>query len=385
MTDTPTDKELLQDLLDKLSNDKNYSQVFSSMCTPPTPLSRDIASTFAEINLGDPGLFPSTVKMEKEVLEDLADLLHAPSGWFGTITSGGSESNLIGCWIGRNWGRKTKGIKNGNIVFPKSAHVSFEKAADLLGLEPRWVDLTENQQVNTDSVHEAMDEQTVSIVGIAGTTGTGVCDDIKALSDLAVDNNVFLHVDAAHGGTILPFLGELGYKQPTFDFQLEGVNSITIDTHKILGSLIPGGSIIVRSLDMASVISKNISYLSDSKTKQITVTGTRPGNAVIASWVLLKKQGKPYLLKRIKESLQNTKYFVEQLKTIPEITLAFEPTINIIGFTNSVFSNEQFVAKLHERGWHLSIYNNWTRVVVMPHVTREAIDKFINDVKLILS
>ena len=377
--------EIIDDLMVLLKNEDSYNQVLSSMCSPPPKIVREIAKIFAAINLGDPGLFPETVKLENEVLAYLADLLHAPSSWAGAITSGGSESNLIGCWAARNWSKENRGIEKGKIIFPESAHVSFEKAADLLNLELEWIPLNDNFQVDIEAVKEAIDYRTVGVVGIAGATGTGVCDDINALSDLALEKNLYLHVDAAHGGTIYPYLKKLGYDVPIYGFENPGVKSITIDTHKILGSLIPGGSIIFRSEEITKTIVKSITYLSDSSTKQLTITGTRPGTSVIATWVLLKKLGESYILERVKESFEVTKYLTQRLKEIAKIDIAFEPSLNIIGFTCSQMTNEDLVKELLKKGWHLSIYSNWTRIVVMPHVTKEVIDKFINDLEAVLN
>ncbi len=377
--------EIINYLSDLLRNEESYSQVLSSMCSPPPKIAREIAKIFAAINLGDPGLFPEALKLENIVLTHLADLLHSPNGWTGAITSGGSESNLIGCWAARNWSRANKGIEKGKIIYPLSAHVSFEKAADILNLEMDWIALDDNFKVDIEAVKEAIDNRTVGIVGIAGATGTGVCDDIKALSDIALDKNLYLHVDAAHGGTIYPYMKRLGYNVPIYGFENPGVKSITIDTHKILSSLIPGGSIIFRSEDISKTIVKSITYLSDSSTKQLTVTGTRPGTSVIASWVLFERLGESYILERVKESLEITKYLVQSLQELPNIHLAFEPPLNIVGFSCPKMTNEELVKALKQKGWHLSIYSNWIRIVIMPHVTKEVIDKFINDLTMVIN
>lgn len=380
------DEKLSYNYISKLLNDKlgeehSYDQVFSSMCTPPSDIARKIASEYAEINLGDPGLFPESVKLEKEVLEEFAELLHAPNSWTGTITSGGSESNLIGCWAARNWARKYKGIKHGKILIPKSAHVSFEKASDILDIQTEWIPLTEKHQVDINAVQKSIDKNTIGIIGIAGTTGTGACDDIKALSNIAENHNLYLHIDAAHGGTIFPFLEDLGLSSPIFDFQNRGVKSISIDTHKMFRSLIPGGCVIFRTEDYPNTIIKNISYLSDSSTKQMTITGTRPGSSVIASWILLKKFGRSYMVGKVKKALENTKYLTQRLKENSMLELTFEPMINIVGFTNKVVPNVDLVKSLNKKGWHLSIYSNWIRIVVMPHVLKNMIDIFISDLQ----
>jgi tyrosine decarboxylase/aspartate 1-decarboxylase len=377
-------KQILSEIKNDLKDELSYESVFSSMCTPPPKIARTIAAEFSEINLGDPGLFPKSVQKENEVLQYLANLLNAPKTWIGSITSGGSESNLIGCWVARNWSNSKKGINNGHIIIPKSAHVSFEKAIDILSIKAKWVDLTDTYQIDIESVKEQITEETLGIIGIAGTTGTGVCDNIRALSELAIDHKLYLHIDAAYGGTIFPFLQDLGRISPSFSFENEGVDSITIDTHKMLGSLIPGGAIIIRSSDFYKTISKNISYLSDSSTTQITLTGTRPGSSVISSWVLIKKYGKNYLTNRVKKSLELTEHTISGLKSTPSISLTFKPMINIIGFTSKAFTTKELVEKLRQKGWYLSIYNNWIRIVVMPHLNKETINKFIKDLKSII-
>lgn len=378
-------EKILKLVSKKVEDDASYDQIMSSMCTPPPKIAREIAGLFAEKNLGDPGLFPETVKLEKEVLEILASFLHAPIGWVGTTTSGGSESNLIGCWAARNWSRETKRIKNGRIIFPKSVHVSFKKAADILDLQIDWAPLNDKYQVEIESLKELIEPDTVGLVGIAGTTGTGACDNIQALNDLAEDHELYLHVDAAHGGMILPFLEKLGLESPTFDFQNRRVSSITIDTHKIFGNIIPGGSIIFRSRDFTNTIKKKVEYLSDSNTEQLTITGTRPATPVIAAWVLLKKFGEEYILSRVKNSLEMTRYIIQRLREIPEIIISFEPPLNIIGFTTKVMTNQELVEGLQQKGWQLSLYADWIRIVAMPHMTKKAINQFILDLKTILN
>lgn len=375
-----SEEKILNIIKENLKNDYSYSQIFGSMCTPPDNFARKIASLYAETNLGDPGLFPSSVLMEKEVIQSIATILHAPETWKGTITSGGSEANLLGCWAARNWSRKIKGIKKGKLLLPKSAHVSFIKAADLLDLQIEWIPLNKSSQINIEVLSEKISKETIGVIGIAGSTGTGVCDDIKALSDLSEDHNFYLHVDAAHGGMIFPFLKP----KRIFDFENKNVHSITIDSHKILGSLIPNGTIIFRSEEFSNTISKKINYLSGGPTEQLTITGTRPGSPILVTWAILKLLGKKYIKERVNKTIMTTNYLVEKLNNISQIEIAFKPTINIVGFRIKDTASDELVNKLREMNWQLSLYSDWARIVVMPHVTETLIDKFIEDVKLII-
>lgn len=74
---------------------------------------------------------------------------------------------------------------------------------------------------------------TVAVVGVAGTTELGRIDPVEELSEICLEEGIHLHVDAAFGGFIIPFLRETGAELPEFDFKLQGVSSITVDPHKM--------------------------------------------------------------------------------------------------------------------------------------------------------
>ena len=118
--------------------------------------------------------------------------------------------------------RGLAGVRDPNVVVPESAHFSFEKACDLLSIEIRSVPLDKDSRMDAGAAEEQVDRNTACLVGVAGTTEYGMVDPIRALSDIAVDRGLFLHVDAAFGGLVIPFLGNA----IPFDFSLPGVCSI---------------------------------------------------------------------------------------------------------------------------------------------------------------
>jgi len=187
---------VLHELETKLQGDLTYScgKILGSMCTQPSSFAKQVYLKYLETNLGDPGLFPATAQLEKEVIDMLGNMLSIDSAC-GHIVSGGTEANLLAMWAARNLAKK----KRGEVVVPVSAHYSFDKAADLLNLKLIKVKLNSNYQMDINAVKEAITPNTVALVGIAGTTGLGVVDPIPELSELAIDNDIFLHVDAAFG------------------------------------------------------------------------------------------------------------------------------------------------------------------------------------------
>jgi tyrosine decarboxylase/aspartate 1-decarboxylase len=249
-----TDEKTVESILSELKGrDTPYERILSSMCTYPHPIAAKAHQQFIEANLGDPGLFAGTAWIEREVVRMLGGLYNNPDA-HGYITTGGTESNIQAIHAIRN----ARNMREPNIIVPASAHFSFDKVADILRVEVKKADLTHELMVDISSVEDLIDDNTIGIVGIAGTTEFGQIDPIKNLSDLAMASNLFLHVDAAFGGFVIPFLQE-NYE---FDFTLPGVTSMAADPHKMGFSIIPAGGLLFRDPSYMDGLSVDTPYLS---------------------------------------------------------------------------------------------------------------------------
>ncbi|AKG92182.1 tyrosine decarboxylase MnfA [Geoglobus ahangari] len=364
------------DIIDELriyrERDIPYSRVLSSMCTTPHPVALEAHRMFVETNLGDPGIFVGTTELERKVIEMLGSLLNHPKA-AGYISSGGTEANIQGIRAARN----LKRVKNPNIVIPKSAHFSFEKIGDILGVEIRRAALDESYRVDTAEVERMVDENTVAIVGIAGTTELGQVDDIEELGRIARDMNVFLHVDAAFGGLVLPFMDE----RIPFDFGVEGVSSITVDPHKMGMATIPAGGILFRGEEFLRALEVETPYLTSKY--QYTLTGTRPGTGVASTYAVLKHLGFEGMKEIVERCLRNTRILVEEMEGI-----GFEPVIrpimNVVSFHAE--NAEKIKDELYRRRWVISTIRvpKAVRMVIMPHVTEEIIKEFISELRQVV-
>ncbi len=237
MNEKPVSKdEIFKELDEYQAMDCCYSdgRILGSMCTEAHPIAKEAFYKFSDSNLGDPGLFKGTKLIEDEVLKLIGSFLSIENP-VGHIVTGGTEANLMAMRAARNIARDKYGIENGEIIVPKSAHFSFNKASDMLNLKLVNVDLNEDYTVDSRSVSDLISDNTVAIVGIAGTTELGMIDPIDELSDIALENDIHLHVDAAFGGFSIPFLKEEGYDFPDFDFSLKGVRSITVEAVNYCG------------------------------------------------------------------------------------------------------------------------------------------------------
>ena len=352
-------------------------RILGSMCTCPHPVGVEAYSMFLESNLGDPGLFPGTKAMEDEAITMLGELL-GKRDVFGYIITGGTEANLMAMRAARNYRR----VKNPEIIVPKSAHFSFKKAADILCLKLNKADLNDDYQVKLSAVEDLISDNTVAIVGVAGTTEMGKVDPIEGLSDICLENNIYLHVDAAFGGYTIPFLKEAGYNLPKFDFSLKGVSSITIDPHKMGLAPIPTGGVLFRERKYLESMAIETPYLTEDM--QSTLVGTRSGAAAAATWALLKHLGKDGYRKIAVECMEITDFLAAGIKKAG-FELVTPPQLNIVAFRSKNISVDEIALRLEDKGWAVSMasYPNSIRIIVMPHLKLEHIEDFLVDLELI--
>ncbi len=371
--------EVLKQLSEKLKRDLTYTSglILGSMCTKPHPFAKEVFQKHLEKNLGDPGLFQGTVEVEREAICMLASLMSKPDAP-GFIVSGGSEANILALWSARDKLNKRQ------VVASASCHASIDKAAALLGLKLVKAPVTEEGEVDVDAVRRLINDDTAAIVSIAGTTDLGVIDPIPELSELALSYDIHLHVDAAFGGLVIPFLKELGYKVPDFDFKLQGVASITVDPHKMGMVPIPAGGILFRDEESLKPLSFNLPYLSGGPALQYTITGTRPGASAIAVWALFKHLGREGYRKVVARCMELTEIIAIEVERIPKARLVRKPVMNVVGITFDGVKVEAVAEKLRRRGWAISTVRGFIRIVVMPHVKLRHITRFMRDLKEIL-
>ncbi len=387
-----SEKKIFSYLETVKSEDTDYYRVLSSMCTHPHKIAVEAHRLFIETNLGDFGLFAGAHRLEKEVIRMLGELLHAPSleifsgessenSVSGYLTTGGTESNIQAIRGMKNFviaGNKKLG-ETPNIVIPESAHFSFDKVADMMGIEVRRALLDSEFKVDTACVEGLIDNSTIGLVGIAGSTEFGQVDPIEKLAKLALENELFLHVDAAFGGFVIPFLE----KSYPFDFKIPGVTSIAIDPHKMGLSTIPSGALLFRSPSFLDSLKVNTPYLTTKS--QYTLTGTRSGASAAATYAVMKHLGREGYVKNVQYCMKLTTKTVNDIRKFGFETL-LEPTMNVVALRISDPDRvrEQLLSKF---GWNVSITRapRCLRLVLMPHNTAQDIKEFLQDLKKVTS
>jgi len=366
-------KAVLAELRKFWEQDLKYKdgRILCSMCTAPHHIAKTAHRLFSSSNLGDPGLFPGSAKLEKETIQKISVLLKGKES-VGFLVSGGTEANLLALLAARNMAN----VNNPEVVLPISAHFSFTKICNLLGLKTVYARSDSAYRVEPLSVEKCITEHTVAIVGTAGTAELGAIDPIAELSAIALDRGIYLHVDAAFGGLIIPFLGDINREFVDFDFRLEGVSSITIDPHKMGLSTIPAGGILFRNDAFLDCIKTNAPYLTEEK--QYTFVGTRTGASVAATWAVFEHFGREGFKTIVQHCIKLTELLSSRLQILG-FRLVLQPILNIVAFrcSNSKLLSEMLL----QRGWFVSYVPrlDCIRIVVMPHLRKQHITTFLKD------
>ena len=382
MQEKPIDKEdILKELdeIHKLDNDYADGRILGSMCTEAHPFAKEVYCKFLDTNLGDPGLFKGTKFIENEVIKSIGELLSLDNA-YGNIVTGGTEANIMAIRAARNHARKYKGIVDGEIIIPESAHFSFKKAADMLNLDIVEAKLDENYKIDVNELKKVISDKTVAIVAIAGTTELGLIDPIDEISSIAQENNIYFHVDAAFGGFSIPFLKKIGHNLPVFDFSLPGVCSITVDPHKMGLAPIPAGGIIFRKEEYLDVMAVDSPYLT-VKT-QSTIVGTRIGASSAATYAIMKYFGQEGYCKIAGNLMENTRFLKEGLEEIG-YDVVCEPELNIVAFNHPDIEANVFAEKLEKLNWKVSVAKCPVaiRVVLMNHIKKSHLKELLEDLK----
>ncbi len=343
-------------------------QILGSMCTSPHEVAAEAHAQFLETNLGDPGHFPGTARLEREVLDDLKALLHAPGEASGRYLTGGTEANILACWLAREkTGRRS-------LVVSEAGHFSFQKAARLLEMELVTVDTGPGHRTVAADMAKACGKDTALMVAVAGTTELGLIDPIADMAAACKKKGVLLHVDAAYGGYLIPFLAQANRTAVPFDFDLPGVWSVAMDPHKMGMATIPGGALVVRDgadWELTAVESPYVSSLTQS-----TLMGTRPGAAVAAAWAVHRHLGRSGFASLAETCLDNATYLAAQLQAMG-VELVAMPDLAVVTFKAE--DPQDLSARLQTLGFRVNIVPRLSaiRIVVNPHVSRDVVGKFL--------
>ncbi len=343
-------------------------------------------------NFIDHAEYPRSAEIEQRCIRMLADLYHAPGETTGARTQGSSEAIMLGA-LSLKWKWRKRREADGkptdrpNLVFGGDVHVVWEKFCRYFDVEPRIVPLQENKYtIGPEDVEARIDENTIGVAAVLGTTFTGHMDDIAGINELLVglrDNkglDVPLHVDAASGGFVWPFL----YPDSEWDFRLDQVRSINVSGHKF-GLVYPGiGWLIFReTADLAEDLVFYENYL--GKTDATFTLNFSTGAAMVLAQyynlIRFGRQGYTYILEIMQ---RNARTLAERLREGGNFELigADEEQLPLVAFKLAEERNfDEFDIAWQlsaERGWMVPAYTlppNAEKVKIMRALVKETLSR----------
>jgi glutamate decarboxylase len=339
-------------------------------------------------NMIDKDEYPQTAEIERRCVNMVANLFNAPEegNAIGASTIGSSEAVML-AGLALKWRWRARRTAAGastdkpNLILGSNVQVVWEKFCRYWDVEPRYIPVQHGRYViEPDEVIERIDENTIGVVAILGTTYTGEFEPIEEIHDAVVAHNattgfeVPVHVDAASGGFVAPFL----HPDVRWDFRLPMVRSINVSGHKY-GLVYPGvGFVIWRDKeDLPDDLVFHVNYLGGDM-PTFTLNFSRPGNQLVGQYYNFLRLGRSGYT-RVMESLRDLAVhtagkvaaigpfdLVSDGTAIPVFSFLLKP-----GTPYTVFDLSE---RLRMGGWQVPAYtmpDAATDVAVMRVVVRE--------------
>jgi glutamate decarboxylase len=354
-------------------------------------------------NFIDHAEYPRTAEIEQRCIRMLAELFHAPGKTVGARTQGSSEAIMLGALsLKWNWRKRREAAglpaAEPNLVFGGDVHVVWEKFCRYFDVEPRIVPLQKDKYtIGPEDVRPHIDENTIGVAAVLGTTFTGHKDDIVGINDLLVRMkrqqgvDVPLHVDAASGGFVWPFL----HPDAAWDFRLEQVRSINVSGHKF-GLVYPGvGWLVFReSGDLAPDLVFEENYL--GKTDATFTLNFSTGSAMVLAqyynFVRYGRSGYTYIMRSMQE---NARVLADKLEAMGrfEVIGRDEEQLPLVAWRlrdEEGYDEFDIAWQLSaERGWMVPAYTmppdaqdvTIMRALVKETFSREHVDTLARDIE----
>jgi glutamate/tyrosine decarboxylase-like PLP-dependent enzyme len=304
-------------------------------------------------NALNPFKFTELAALEREVIDAVATLLHAPNDGGGTMTSGGTESILMSMLVSRERAR-ARGIQRPQILVPTSAHPAYAKAAHYFGMDLVRFGLDAGYRADVRAAESLLTPATAVIVGSAFNYPYGTMDPVPELAALAASHGIGCHVDACIGAFVLPFLERLGHDVPPWDFRVEGVTEISADIHKY-GYCPKGASVVLhRDPDWFG----HQVFLFDDWPSGLygspAMAGARPAAPIAAAWAAIQYLGADGYTGLMRGLMETTATVRGGIESMAELTIVGDPIGPVLAFTSDRIDLYAVADVMDDRGWSLN-------------------------------
>ena len=308
-------KQIINDM--RTLDTKPNLNLASFVTTWMEPEAKDVIMESLDVNFVNADEYPSTQTIANRCVSMLAQLFHSPSkdqDPVGAPCVGSSEAIMLcGIAMKKRWemNQTSTSKKTPNLVMSSATHVCWEKFCRYFDVEPRYVLAEDNRLIATPALlKDLCDENTIGVVAVFGSTYTGEYEDVEGIDSMVSKLNkkndweIKVHVDAASGGFVAPFV----FPNIKFDFRLPNVCSINVSGHKY-GLVYPGiGWAVWRDI---KALPESMIFYADylgSMERSITLNFSRGASQIIAQYYQFLRLGRDGYTKIMRNLLEITKY-----------------------------------------------------------------------------
>lgn len=325
----------------------------------PGPETEEVIKTaymmFLSENALDPTVFPSMLHLETDLVSMAAAHLSGDEDVVGNFTSGGTESIMLAVKAARDHAREHHPeITEPEMVLPVTAHAAFHKAGYYLGVKPVVVPVdTESYRADPAAVAGAVTPNTILMVGSAVSYAHGVVDPITELGRLALERDLWFHVDGCMGGFLLNYFRRLGRDVPPYDFAVPGVRSMSMDFHKYAFAAKGASVVLYRSKEFRRYQLYACASWTGYTVINPTVQSTKSGGPLAAAWAVLNFVGDEGYLNMARRMAESTDRVVAGIGEIPALRILGRPEMNLVAFTSDEVGVFHLIDEMKERGWYV--------------------------------
>jgi sphinganine-1-phosphate aldolase len=310
----------------------------------------EVMTLFHNSNALYPGVFPSCRKLEAEIVQMAVSHLKGSSDACGLLSSGGTESILLAVLSYRQWARE-RGIEKPEAICSQSVHGAFDKACFYFGIKAVKLPCDAGTyQLMPEAVKAAINPNTIFVYCSAPSFPHGIVDPVEDVARVTKAAGIGLHVDNCLGGFYLSGLQQAGLFNRKFDFEVDGVTTISFDIHKY--GMSPKGCSVV-CFSHPEHRRRTIHPITDGLTLYVTPTlqGSRGCGVIAAAWATMMYMGNS----GYKESaiqMNNIKLRAEAgIRKIPGLKLEVPTELCIVAMSGDGLNIFAVSTLMERKGW----------------------------------
>ena len=287
----------------------------------------------------------------------------------------------------RDWAKERKPSATvPEMIVPRTAHPSFDKAAHLLGVRVVRMGDSPDFVADVEAMEGAINENTIMLIASAPPYPYGECDPVAPIAMLAQEHGLWMHVDACLGGMILPFARELDPSVPEFDFAIPGVTSLSVDLHKYGYATKGVSALLLRDAGLENFQRTTFGDWPAGVYSTPNISGSRSGGAIASAWAVMRYLGRDGYRDVVGRLMGVRQALIEGIDAIDGLSAYAKPHSFQFAFGSDAVDIFAVAEGLGERGWQVGRALEPPSIMLMLNMSHEPmVESFLAELAKVVS